>query len=114
MRGGYLGHVLVFAIAVRLVFCFFVCAVCLCVLFARFGGDCCSVLGVVMYARRFSWSFIGVFFVYRRSFCHCYFVNVGCFACLFVLFAMFDGLCLLFVSRCSVRVTVLLVMSRRV
>ena len=68
MRGGSLGHVLGFVIAVRLVICFFACAMCLFGLFARFGGVCCYLFGVVMYAWRFSWSFLGVFV--RESCCH--------------------------------------------
>ena len=55
MRGGSLGHVLVFAIAVRSVICLFVgdrCfARCVCLL-AMFDGSCCCLSRIVMYALR--------------------------------------------------------------
>ena len=65
MRGGYLGHVLVFVIAVRYVICLFVCAVgvgCFLFLFCslRLMELCCYLFRVVMYAWRFSWSCLGV------------------------------------------------------
>ena len=63
MRGGYIGHILAFVIAVRTVICFFVCAGCfarvVCIVFCV----CCVCLFVfrtVVYAWRLSWSHLGV------------------------------------------------------
>ena len=69
MRGGYIGHVLVYVIVVRYVMCSSYVLVGLLVLFVSFAmSDGCSLLRVAMYVWVLYWSCLGV--CGRCSYCH--------------------------------------------